>query len=87
MNTPSEPTVVYEISLKMSPEEYVCLMASVLSLWFGISILMLTQFISNCCLKIHNKYFNTSNTHNVCKIFIKSKVHLNTNHARITNVN
>ena len=23
VNTPSEPTVVYEISLKMSPEEYV----------------------------------------------------------------
>ena len=47
MNTPSEPTVVYEISLKMSPEEYVCLMASVLSLWFGFSIIMLTQFMAD----------------------------------------
>src|SRR5258708_1319470 len=72
VNTPSEPTVVYEISLKMSPEEYVCLMASVLSLWLGISILMLTQFISDCCFKIHNKYFNNIN------IFIKSKRFLNT---------
>ena len=42
---PSHPTTIYEISLKMSFEEYLCLIASILSLWFGFSIL---DFPQNC---------------------------------------
>ena len=39
---PSNPTIVYEISLKTSFEEYLYLIASILSLWFGFSIIRLT---------------------------------------------
>ena len=38
---PTHPTTIYEISLKMSFEEYLCLIASILSLWFGFSILLI----------------------------------------------
>ena len=41
---PTHPTTAYEISLKMSFEEYLCLIASILSLWFGFSVLMFTEF-------------------------------------------
>jgi len=44
---PSHPTTIYEISLKMSVEEYLCYIASILSLWFGFSILSLTKFFHN----------------------------------------
>ena len=37
---PLHPTTIYEINLKMSFEEYLCLMSSVFSLWFGFSVIM-----------------------------------------------
>ena len=42
---PTHPTTIYEISLKMSFEEYLCLIASILSLWFGFSILSFVDYI------------------------------------------
>ena len=42
---PTHPTTIYEISLKMSFEEYLCLIASIVSLWFGFSILSFVDFI------------------------------------------
>ena len=48
---PSHPTTVYEISLKMTFEEYLCLIASIVSLWFGFSILLFTEI----CPKIFRK--------------------------------
>ena len=48
---PSHPTTFYEISLKMTFEEYLCLIASIVSLWFGFSILLFTEI----CPKIFNK--------------------------------
>ena len=41
---PTIASTIYEISLKMSVEEYLCLMSSIFSLWFGFSILMFTDF-------------------------------------------
>ena len=48
---PSHPTTIYEISLKMQFEEYLCLIASILSLWFGFSILLFTEFCPVLCNK------------------------------------
>ncbi|CAG2102210.1 unnamed protein product [Medioppia subpectinata] len=41
---PSEPTTVYEIIRKMPFEEFLCLLGSISSLWFGFSLLLLTRF-------------------------------------------
>ena len=69
---PTHPTTIYEISLKMQFEEYLCLIASILSLWFGFSILWLTQMFPiiytkimitqpTCILRINaiNRYFSS----------------------------
>ena len=67
INFPTHPTTIYEISLKMSFEEYLCLIASIVSLWFGFSILMFTQFCQILFNKIINKYkivINNSNNNN-----------------------
>ena len=58
IDIPTHPTTIYEISLKMSFDEYLCLMASILSLWFGFSILVFTDF----CQLVYKKFlvFNVS---------------------------
>jgi len=74
---PSHPTTIYEISLKMSVEEYLCYIASILSLWFGFSILSLTKF----CLNFNNIYqrFIINKTQNKQKINL---YHVNLNVKR-----
>ena len=54
---PAHPSTLYEISLKMSVEEYLCLMSSIFSLWFGFSILMFTDFCRLLFIKFRF-YFN-----------------------------
>jgi len=61
---PSYPSTVYEIYPKMYFEEYLCLISSVFSLWFGFSILMFTDF----CHQIANQmkiYFNNNFVNNM----------------------
>ena len=67
---PTEPTVVYEISLKMSFEEYLSLTASIISLWFGVSIITGTRTLRHilCKLKIKAIF-------NKLIIFVKNKYH------------
>ena len=57
---PTEPTVIYEISLKMSFEEYLSLTASIISLWFGFSIIMFTDICQVPFIK-YNVYQNFRN--------------------------
>ena len=55
---PAHPKTIYEVNLKMTFEEYLCLMSSIFSLWFGFSILMFTDFCRLLFKKINN-YFQT----------------------------
>ena len=65
------PTVIYELSLKMSFEEYMSLTASIISLWFGFSIIALTDetrdmfikyvFVNTFIAQIINKLFINCN--------------------------
>ena len=67
---PPFPATIYEISLKMSVEEYLCLMSSVFSLWFGFSILMFTDFCRLLFIKF-KIYFNLNLFQNkIEKLFI-----------------
>ena len=54
---PAQPSLVYELNLKMHFEEYLCLLSSILSLWFGISFVMFTDFCSIIFLKLKD-YFS-----------------------------
>ncbi|CAG2161500.1 unnamed protein product [Oppiella nova] len=54
----SAPTIIYEISYKMTLEEYMCLMASVMSLWFGLSVIMFTETVVKVYAKC-NQYYST----------------------------
>ena len=67
---PAYPTTIYEISLKMSFEEYLCLMSSIFSLWFGFSILMFTDF----CRLLFMKFTLNLKLKNVTNIKITNKV-------------
>ena len=49
---PSHPTTIYEISLKICFEEYLCLIASIVSLWFGFSVLMFNNFCEEILRKL-----------------------------------
>ena len=49
---PTHPTTIYELSLKMPFEEYLCLTASILSLWFGFNVVMVTNLCPGFVLKI-----------------------------------
>ena len=72
---PSHPTTIYEISLKMCFEEYLCLIASILSLWFGFSVLMFSDF----CEEIFKRLYNNRDI----KLFMKNpKIY----QAHITNI-
>ena len=53
---PTHPTTIYEISLKMQFEEYLCLIASILSLWFGFSILMLNEICPQIFRSVISRY-------------------------------
>ena len=55
---PAEPITVYEIYDKMYFEEYVCLMASILSLWFGFDVIMFSRICGQIANKFHNIYIN-----------------------------
>ena len=55
---PAHPSTIYEVNLKMSFEEYLCLLSSIFSVWFGFSILVLTEFCPQMLRKINN-YFQT----------------------------
>ena len=61
---PAHPTSLYEISLKMTFEEYLCLMSSIFSLWFGFSILMFTDFCRLLFIKF-KFYFQTITVNNM----------------------
>ena len=50
---PTHPTT--EISLKMCFEEYLCLIASILSIWFGFSVIMLSDFCEEIFKKLYHK--------------------------------
>ena len=41
---PTQPLAVYEVNLKMHLEEYLCLLSSIFSLWFGVSVLLFTDY-------------------------------------------
>ena len=69
---PTYPSTIYEISLKMSVEEYLCLMSSIFSLWFGFSILMFTDFCRLLFTKIHI-YFQTFNINRIHNTTINVK--------------
>jgi len=47
-----EPDIYYESNFKMTMEEYLCLVASILSVWFGFSIILFTDFISTMVMKL-----------------------------------
>ena len=64
INFPTHPTTIYEISLKMSFEEYLCLIASILSLWFGFNVVMVTNLCPMFVFKI-KRYFNSKRKLNV----------------------
>ena len=55
---PTHPTTVYEISLKMSFEEYLCLIASILSLWFGFSILAFSESFPKLFINYYKNFNN-----------------------------
>ena len=55
---PAQPTYMYEINLKMTFEEYLSLMSSIFSLWFGFSILMFTDFCRLLFKKFKFKFNN-----------------------------
>ena len=57
IEVPSHPTTIYEISLKMCFEEYLCLIASILSIWFGFSILIFSKF----CEEFYRNLMNRKN--------------------------
>ena len=63
--------VVYEISLKMSFEEYLSLTASIISLWFGFSIIAGTQTLRHILskLKIYT-IFNRFIIFNILLLFL-----------------
>ena len=69
---PSVPPTVYEISQKMHFEEYLCLLSSILSLWFGFSIITFTDFCWMFVVKLSG-YFQFNNQFNV-QIFTKPKI-------------
>jgi len=48
-----EPDIYYESNFKMTMEEYLCLVASILSVWFGFSIILFTDFISTMVMKLN----------------------------------
>ena len=62
---PTHPTTIYEISLKMCFEEYLCLIASILSIWFGFSILAVT----NKLLVIFQNFNQTNSSKNNLNFF------------------
>ena len=68
---PTHPTTIYEISLKMSFEEYLCLIASILSLWFGFSIIVFTEF----CRMIFNRIIVQFNIQNRNLFSINSPIY------------
>ena len=51
-------SIIYEVYLKMTFEEYLCLMSSIFSLWFGFSILMFTDFCRLLFIKFKFKFNN-----------------------------
>ncbi|XP_054161157.1 lysosomal alpha-mannosidase-like [Oppia nitens] len=51
---PTEPDTIYDMSYKLSIEEFVCLMASTVSLWFGGSVLMLTNGLKDVSINVVN---------------------------------
>ena len=65
---PAHPNTIYEINLKMCVEEYLCLMSSIFSLWFGFSILMFTDFCRLLFTKI-KIYFQTYNINRIQNTF------------------
>ena len=58
----TQQTTIYEISPKIYFEEDICLSLSIISLWFGFSILLFTKKILNSMkiifIELKNKYFN-----------------------------
>ena len=76
---PAHPTTIYEISLKVTFEEYLCLMSSIFSLWFGFSILMFTDFCRLLFIKTKfyfqniNGFFNFNRNNIFINIFIKPR--------------
>ena len=71
INFPTHPTTIYEISLKMCFEEYLCLIASILSLWFGFNVVMVTDMCPVFVLKIHGYFKRKLNVqvNNISLIF------------------
>ena len=69
---PTHLTTIYEISLKMSFGEYLCLIASILSLWFGFSILSFIDFIQIIFNRLILQYncFSIQNPNNL--VFVSS---------------
>jgi len=84
---PKFPTVIYEMSLKMSFEEYLSLTASIISLWFGFSIIMFTEFMQTLFTKlkfrnyIKNIFNKCNHYHNYCNVkrHIVNKYFINRN--------
>ena len=72
---PAHPTTIYEISLKMCFEEYLCLIASIFSLWFGFSILAFNEFFGIFIKHIYQSY----NRANIIQINLKNKKVFNCN--------
>src|SRR5947208_672232 len=58
---PIHSTTIYETSLNMSFEEYLCLIASILSLWFGFSVIHLPEI----CQKIFRMILIINQTKNM----------------------
>ena len=90
LSVPTEPLLIYEIQLKLTFEEYLCLMASVVSLWFGFSIIMLTEYLSLMYRKINNYYnrheFNGKVSVNFNAIIQKLYCKRNANRMKQNNV-
>ena len=57
----TEPDIFNKIIIKLTLEKYLCLMASVLSIWFGFSIILFTKFVSEMFIKIKINYFTNAN--------------------------
>src|SRR6185437_5007045 len=93
---PFESTVEYEITPKMSFEEYLSLAASVISLWFGFSIIMFAKSLREILIKFEfkkyaqqlvNPIINNYNNYNVnCNLVLNVRDYIR-NKNRIISIN
>ena len=62
---PIHSTTVFEISLKMSFEEYICFIASTIGMWFGYSLMMVSDVLPWIIIKLKPSVANIVFTINV----------------------